>query len=183
MPLYDYLCPQCGRETEMFRTMAERNDPAYCQQCEEPLKLKIVAPAIRTDTAFQRGINFNDGLRTEKERKQAKQLAAQAGVSIEGKRYNGQFAKFPLDPRAFYGDRQEARACCRRAGQASEDLGVAAPVDETPDGPYHVADEVVQRHVDRINHNEHGGFASRDKQQEIAAEVRSNIEPADGVCG
>lgn len=180
MPLYDYVCDNCGNQTEAMRSMDHRHDALYCAKCEGPMLLQFVAPrALRTDTAFQRGIHSNDGLRNDKERRRAKALANRMGVNIEGKRYDGRFARFALDPMAFYGDRSEARAACARAGRGSEDLGVKAPADDTTGRPYRVADDVVARHAKERVIDNHGGTVTRDQWNRINEEVREQITPAD----
>ncbi len=35
MPYYDYQC-ECGEVVEIRRPVAERDDPARCQQCGQP---------------------------------------------------------------------------------------------------------------------------------------------------
>lgn len=186
MPLYDYKCTHCGNESEELRERAHRNDPLFCAVCES--RMRLLPPrrvALRTDTQFQQQIHFKDGLRNDKERKYARRLARRMGINIAGKRYNGQFARFPLDPAAFYGDRQEARAACQRAGLASEDLGVAPPPDPPPDErPYKVADDIVEQRVRLVEAQEHGGNRlPAGKRKQLTEDLRDKYSPADGVCG
>lgn len=184
MPLYNYLCPNCGSQVEELRPIARRNEPVHCLACEGAMAL--LPPnrlSLRTDTQFQEQIHSKDGLRNKRERRQAQRIARRMGIDIAGKRYNGQFARFPLDPRAFYGDRAEARAACRRVGLESEDLGVRAEPDPPQEGPYQVADDIVERHVRTVEVQEHGGNRlPTAKRKQVTEDIRSKLSPADGVC-
>lgn len=33
MPFYVYTCPDCGRDTELLRPAAQRDQPARCEAC------------------------------------------------------------------------------------------------------------------------------------------------------
>jgi len=178
MPVYEYICKQCGDITEMIRPMANRNAPAACDNCQGRLQFQFAAPrALRTDTAFQRGIHFCDGLKNDWERKRAKRFADKMGVHIEGKKYDARLARFYCDPLAFYGNRQEARAIASRMGLASEDLGVKAPVDEDTGKPYRVANDIVERYAKDKVITEHGGSVPRKKWETIKEEVRTDLSP------
>lgn len=34
MPTYDYVCDNCGFESEEFRMISKRNDPKECPKCK-----------------------------------------------------------------------------------------------------------------------------------------------------
>jgi putative FmdB family regulatory protein len=178
MPLYTYICDDCRDRTEEFRSIANRNKPLYCCKCEGKMQPLFEAPkALRTDTEFQRGIHFNDGMKNDRERNRAKALATKMGVNIEGKRYDGRLARFPMDPMAFYGDRSEARSAAARMGLASEDLGVKGVLIDDADKPYRVADDIVAKQAKQKVIKEHGGTVSRKKWDNIKQEVREQITP------
>ncbi len=34
MPLYEYHCPDCGKDYEEFRSLEKRDDPGQCPHCQ-----------------------------------------------------------------------------------------------------------------------------------------------------
>lgn len=38
MPIYSYVCPGCGRQFYTARSIAVRDDPASCSNCDGPLR-------------------------------------------------------------------------------------------------------------------------------------------------
>ena len=66
-PLYDYQCPN-GHETEELRKADDRDTPALCRLCDEPLERKasrIAYPGIvdkgRAADAGRTPIHYNRG--------------------------------------------------------------------------------------------------------------------------
>tara|TARA_R100000049_G_C1879387_1_gene36278 strand:- start:231 stop:488 length:258 start_codon:yes stop_codon:yes gene_type:complete len=50
MPNYDYKCPNCGNEVEMFLHMSELNLPVNCGKCNGAEMKRQIGPAnIRED--------------------------------------------------------------------------------------------------------------------------------------
>ena len=49
MPAYEFYCPKCGKEKELFLKINERDDPHYCE-CREYLVRRVAAPSIPTKT-------------------------------------------------------------------------------------------------------------------------------------
>ncbi len=45
MPLYDYVCPNCGYEIEVMHSV-HSNGPTACPVCGAAMKKAIVAPAV-----------------------------------------------------------------------------------------------------------------------------------------
>jgi putative FmdB family regulatory protein len=41
MPLYEYVCNQCGYKKEIMRTIDERNNPLPCDKCDSPMEILI----------------------------------------------------------------------------------------------------------------------------------------------
>lgn len=48
MPVYDYKCPLCLKRREVFRKLAELDDPVACF-CGQPMLRQISAPYVRGD--------------------------------------------------------------------------------------------------------------------------------------
>lgn len=45
MPVYEYLCSECGSDYTLLRSMAERDNPSYCPFCSrEGFKVILTAP-------------------------------------------------------------------------------------------------------------------------------------------
>jgi putative FmdB family regulatory protein len=56
MPLYQYLCPKCHRQTEDIRCVADRQDAPRCYFCGGPTLLQISpVPGHVKDPAVPRG--------------------------------------------------------------------------------------------------------------------------------
>jgi len=139
--------------------------------------LEFSAPrALRTDTRFMANLD-GDGCMNNQTRKALHANARRLGININNTHYDGRLARFQGDPKACYGSREEARAICRKLGKASEDLGVKPPTDETTGMPYRVADECVNRRVDRVVERVHGGSVTPTVRKKIAEEVREQITP------
>jgi len=45
MPIYDYICPHCGKHFEMMRHVAEATQPARCS-CGHDARRLIAAPSL-----------------------------------------------------------------------------------------------------------------------------------------
>lgn len=43
MPIYEYVCPLCGREAERMVSYSKA-DAQECDRCKEPLKRKMSVP-------------------------------------------------------------------------------------------------------------------------------------------
>lgn len=41
MPTYEFICPQCGLETEIVMPISERTGPHTCERCGGPLTREI----------------------------------------------------------------------------------------------------------------------------------------------
>jgi len=46
MPLYEYICRNCGNRVEVMRRMSERTDAPACQKCGEETTLALSASAF-----------------------------------------------------------------------------------------------------------------------------------------
>jgi len=47
MPIYEYLCPSCGKINEVLQKNADAAAPAKCPSCGKPgLKKKISRPSV-----------------------------------------------------------------------------------------------------------------------------------------
>lgn len=45
MPVYEYICTDCGKDYTLLRPMSERNKPSYCTFCNhEGVKVVLTAP-------------------------------------------------------------------------------------------------------------------------------------------
>ncbi|MDX5300313.1 MAG: zinc ribbon domain-containing protein [Gammaproteobacteria bacterium] len=53
MPVYDFVCPDCG-PFEALLPSAERDQPQHCPQCAAPLQRRITAPRLQILSRAQR---------------------------------------------------------------------------------------------------------------------------------
>ena len=59
MPAYDYKCEECGKVTEQFRTIQNRNNPEPCECGSEKLSQSFHNPA-RIGDPVHLGVRKND---------------------------------------------------------------------------------------------------------------------------
>jgi len=43
MPLYEYVCDECGYRFDMLRSMKEADEPVACQECNSLLTHRVVS--------------------------------------------------------------------------------------------------------------------------------------------
>jgi len=46
MPLYEYRCDECDTRVDLIRGIDDRDDIAWCMECEIPMDRVICAPSI-----------------------------------------------------------------------------------------------------------------------------------------
>ena len=182
MPLYEYACEDCKVRSNELRGVPQRHAPLRCAACKGSMKLLMPTRfALKTDTTFLAGVR-GDGCRNDATRKALRANAKRMGVSVSGKQYDGRVARFRGDPMACYDTRAEAAAAVARTGQCSAELGVKPRPDETTGKPYRLADDIVEKRVQKIADQEHGGTLTKKQHDNLSAEVREKHEPADGVA-
>ncbi len=115
---------------------------------------------LQTDTTFLRG--SEDGYGTDQRgRKTAHAKARAAGVNISGMRYCPQLATKMHDPKAWVGTRADVKRVAEARGLGIEGtVSVKAPEVEQIEKPYEVANNLVEREVDRIVREEARGDVS-----------------------
>jgi putative FmdB family regulatory protein len=63
MPIYEYVCHECGTTEESYRSLYERNMPKVCGQGHKMERIYSV-PALaiwNADRPFPNAVNFGDG--------------------------------------------------------------------------------------------------------------------------
>ena len=50
MPIYEYLCSDCGAEFESIRTVSRADDPIDCKTCGAPATRQISNFSFKSDT-------------------------------------------------------------------------------------------------------------------------------------
>lgn len=58
MPMYEYVCPNCGNTEEHLRSIEERHAAPACR-CSYIMELALSAPAFKIDSTFQERLNTN----------------------------------------------------------------------------------------------------------------------------
>lgn len=41
MPIYEYTCPDCHHECQLFRAVAERDNPVSCEECRTDMRRQV----------------------------------------------------------------------------------------------------------------------------------------------
>jgi len=177
MPTYQYRCQDCANELEKLQSHAEMTEDAdrlRCATCEGRMKRVFGVPAIVTDTTFSAG--RDDGIGDDDfKRRFAHAAARRAGVNPNGKTYYPGLCApgKPYDPQAWVSHdsaRGEISKRCKELNYAAEgDITVAQREPETDpnEGPYKVADKIVQREVNEIVAKEHGGDVTPKKRADL----------------
>lgn len=110
-------------------------------------------PALSTDTRFAAGFSADpyEGM-TEPMKQLCAAKARAVGVSPEGKHYNPFLARFLGDPQALISGRGDLRRVAEKRGIGLISGPVKVkPAERPPEKiqPYRVADDIVNREVDR----------------------------------
>lgn len=135
---------------------------------------------LQTDATFLRG--SEDGFGTDKRgRKIARAKARAAGVSVSGKRFCPQLASTMYDPKAWIGSRDDVKRVALAKGVGVEGtVNVKAPEVEDVEKPYEVADNLVEREVERIVKDEARGDVSvrerRDLKEKTKVRLKGSME-------
>lgn len=85
MPLYKYVCQTCGRDQELFRSVAERHATVVCPTCRSLCQKALVAPLVRTFEPY-----FDEGLGSDVySESDRRQLMRERGVIEAGDKVGG----------------------------------------------------------------------------------------------
>lgn len=177
MPTYSYRCQDCGEEIEKLQRYAEMLEDAErlrCSKCEGRMQHIFGVPGIVTETTFTRG--KGDGFGDDEfKRRFAYAAARKAGVNPNGKAYYPGLCPpgEPYSPKAWISHdnaRGDIARRCEELNYAAEgDINVKQREPETDptEGPYRVADKIVNAKVDEIVATEHDGHITPDKRADL----------------
>lgn len=140
MPVYEYECQDCGKAEEASAPMRAIPDSLECQLCHGSCTRVFSVPQVKTASTFQA---LNGGLggaqfTSDFVRDHYLTAAREAGVSPEGKFYEGRIARFPGDPEAWVQSQDDVRGVLEKRGWGCDgDIkvkagGDGAPVKEVP---------------------------------------------------
>jgi hypothetical protein len=137
-----------------------------------------IAPGCMTDDVFLAGLGCNGSQFDGQERvgDEYKQIAKEAGVSVQGKVYMGSLAEYPGDPKAWISSRADAeRVCTERGWGCRGAVNVKTP-QVAPLPSVGVADDLVEHHAaKRIM--EDPGLAER-PIEEVKEETKQKLAPS-----
>jgi hypothetical protein len=162
--------PEIQARYERMRHSGESHSMAEMLACR-------AFPALRgTDSVFLRGKPLGggqfagDGIVA----KAYAEEAAKAGVSTAGRYYMGKLARFPGDPEAWVSGTGDVKRICEQRGWGcSGQVNVQQPrYKDTPSplgGPYRVADDIVDRHVEQRLAQDPGLASKREEVREAVA--------------
>ncbi len=131
---------------------------------------------LHTNAMFLRG--SEDGYGTDaKGRKAAHAKARAAGVNISGMRYCSQLATEIHDPKAWIGTRDDARRVARANGVGlNGTVNVPLPEVEDVEKPYEVANNLVEREVNRIVREEAQGDVSTKERAVLQEKTKVRLK-------
>jgi len=182
MPLYEYQCTACGAVAEMFRPIAQRNDPAFCAKCEGSMQKIFSTPTLFTETAFFGRRGSDDGFgHDNRSRIIARAKARRAGVSTEGKVFMPQLCRKgkPFDPQAWVGDVSDIKraAAAANVNVKGSIVNIKQPKMAVEMRPYRVADDIVDRKVQDAIADNYGGKVDDKTYRTLKESVRDAITP------
>lgn len=123
--------------------------PKTCLLCGKPKMRKLFGlPLLKTDTALMAGAKLGSDQFHGDPKVQDAYIgnAKRAGVSIQGKQYQGGLADYPGDPNAYVSDMNELRAKIKAKGAACETFGIKGREVE-PQQSVAVGEDILKREV------------------------------------
>ncbi len=131
---------------------------------------------LQTDSTFLRG--SEDGFGTDaRGRKLAYAKAKAAGVNISGMRWCGGLATEMYDPKAWVSTRADVKRVAQANGLGIEGtVNVKAPEVEHIEKPYEVANNLVEREVDRIVREDAQGDVSVRERRDLKEKTKVRLK-------
>jgi DNA-directed RNA polymerase subunit RPC12/RpoP len=175
----NYRCWKCKKHWPVSQEENDIELELHCPKCDRKLFMVFDAPNISTDSTFMAGSELGLGsIQSEYARKHAQKLAKQAGVSTDGKRYCPQLAKHHGDPEAWVDGKSDVTRICRERGLGCEEFGVPLPADDSPhphEGPYEVADHLVDKEMRRIE-IQRGGDLTATERKNLRTDTKQRLK-------
>ncbi len=183
MPIYEFRCRDCESVEERHMTVATMlasRTNQQCSRCEGAMAKIFSVPALKTDTRFFGG-SSDDGFGNDnRSRQMFRKKCAAAGVTVSGK-YYGQLCRpgVTLDPFAQASTTGEIKKKLQMLGRGCEgSISVKAPDKQPePEGPYRVADSIVEREV-RNTIIDNKLRPTPKQRREMAETIRNDLTPA-----
>lgn len=181
MPTYRYKCAQCQAVHEA-QHKAETRLRVLCRPCGVLMDWQFPMPFLRTNTTFL--VGRDDGFGNDRfSRAMARQRAKAAGISTAGKTFFPGMARLghPFDPEAWISHadpRGEIAARCRERGTGCTgtiNVKGAEPGPNPNEGPYVVAEDIVQEEVDQIVSTEHEDHITPEKRSDLVEATRERL--------
>lgn len=132
--------PNCGCEYKSYFT----DDHNLCKMCD--MLQSGRTPSIKTEATFQAKAGGRLGVAAMHPAMRGHYLkaAAEAGVSTEGKVYDGRLAAFPGDPQAWISGPDEAKSLVESRGWSMDgDISVKGREVAPTKGPV-IADDLIE---------------------------------------
>lgn len=150
MPIHPVECVPCRHNFEVLTFSIHAEVDTTCPKCGRKAERRFGVPVIKTEATFFRAAQFGGApfAGDPDVEKAYTGPARRAGVSIQGKVYQHQLARFPGDPEAYVGSKSEAREVLRRRGWGSKELGVKAR-EEAPPEAAAIGEDIVDRLIDQ----------------------------------
>lgn len=136
-------------------------------------------PSLKTDTRFQARID-----KTPPVPPAYRKIAKKAGVDTSDKQYFTQLARYPGDPTAWQSDRSSIKRICEERGWSCEGAITVKKEHEIPedDGPYTVAESLVDQEVQRIQTLDPGAGSTPKKLEQLKDDTRTRLSGYGKAC-
>ncbi len=185
MPTYEFVCDQCNQTTDILMSVSEmekRRDSMCCEDCGDPMRKKVSAPSIVTDSTYFAGRGTLD----KQFNGDIPQLAFRAKTAARNGRkpnindvYEPCLADFPGDPKAFVpadGGRSYVRRLVEAKGVPAEGAGISVRKSSMREPPPRVP--VAKNILDRC---EKGYRKATGDKKTSSAEIRHRIAQRHGL--
>lgn len=152
MPIHPAACVKCEIEWEVLTLSFKAEVDLTCPKCKKQGERRYGVPLLKTNTTFMSGAKTGmeqlEGTTDYVRKVYAKQAAA-AGVSTQGKIYQGGLARFPGDPMAWCSDIDEFKTKVKLRGAECEAFGIKAREVEPTEKPV-IAEDILDERVEKL---------------------------------
>jgi putative FmdB family regulatory protein len=153
VPLYMFSCdfPMCPQDDfEVMKPMRDAASPEQCPACGSSASRVFTAPQVKTSNTFLAGRPMGGGQFSDKTRDHMLRMAREAGVSTDGKAYDGRIARFPGDPEAWVQSPDDVKRVLEKRGWSAEgDINVKGE-QKAPRADIPLANDLVAEKVELV---------------------------------
>lgn len=152
MPIHVSNCVKCVADFETLTLSMRAEVDRTCPACGALGEARFGVPLLKTNSSFMKGAKFGMEQFASAHpniRKRIAREAAKAGVSVNGKIYQGQAARFPGDPRAWISHQDDLRKLAEEDGAEVPMFGIKGR-DVEPKPPAPVPEDLIDKRVEKL---------------------------------